>query len=206
MKTYIALSLALLTSPLVAAAEPCVKESLIEFRSAGVPIASERVGDNPKEVACGFGGNKVFTPKFKLQVYANLNIPGVVDLDAIDASFEKHAVGRSHGELLTNPGFHFVIAFVKDAWYKKMAYDAVSPDAVLNGMRNILFVPEESIKKGDLAKIWDNIFSQESIWGGFSLSEPKPSKPSKQPLKPKGVGVNYFPAHKNVEIVPPQFL
>ena len=154
----------LLTAPLAASAAPCVRESLVEFRSGGSVVASERIGSTDQdEISCRFGGNKALTPKYKIIVFVNFNIPGVVDLDAIDTSFERNAAGRRHGNRLLDPRFDFSISFVKHSFFNQMGYDTTL-DTKLSARGNTLFISEKGIDVDRLPKIWDEYFGQEVLW------------------------------------------
>ena len=180
-----ALALAALSGLLVCAHTPavsakdkkgCVKKSLVVFLSEGKAVPSEVItGEDRYDRTCSFGGNNVRTPKNRIRVFVNFNIPGMVDLDTIDSAFDRFAAGKPQGFWMQDEGQDFAVVFVKDSWMKGR-FDKPWRGAAINSARNGLYISERSLKKESLAAIYEYFFDSEEIWRGAENRRPRPSE------------------------------
>lgn len=136
---------------LSAHAQDCREESLVTFLSGGQPVASELIGAGN---ACDhFGGNKVITPKHKLFVYVNFNIAGTIDLDQVDAMFEK---APANGPL--HDFFQQVaLVAVSPEWMREHFQD--EREAILNLSGDTLFLAGPVVTEGRLIGILERFYT-----------------------------------------------
>ena len=182
-----ALALAALSGLLVCAHTPaaaakdkrgCVKKSLVVFLSGGKAVPSEVIaGEDRYDLNCSFGGNNVRTPKNRIRVFVNFNIPGTVNLDAIDSAFDRLAAGKPQGFWMQDEGQDFAVVFVKDSWMKGR-FDNPWHGAAINSGRSGLYITERSLRVEPLAAIYEHFFGSEEIWRGTESRRrrPRPSE------------------------------
>jgi hypothetical protein len=137
----------------------CVKEYLIQFVSNGQQVPSETVGD-PADLCDPFGGNLAYSPKNRLYYFVNVNIPGVIDLDAVDQNFDRYVKPGQRENFLK-----IQIAVVARQWWGTHFGDegyprlrTIGAHAALNMAGTTLFVSEDAISSGELPGIYKEFY------------------------------------------------
>ena len=122
--------------------------------SHGQEVPSKTIGS--VDACPSFGGNEVYTPEEHLRVYVNFGIPGQINLDQVDASFDTLPT-----DLAVRARFGGVnLTFVKQAWIQGMCqYDC---DAFLGLNGQALFISEKVIANGSLETLLTQFYAQYS--------------------------------------------
>ncbi len=109
----------------------CVEKNLAYFYSHGKEIQVEIVGqDDPCD---GFGGAYAYTPKYRIYVYVNFNIPAWIYLDSIDRSLDRLSPAAQKF-------FKGIDLAIADADFMARRFNGA--DASLNWAGNTLFISE----------------------------------------------------------------
>lgn len=133
-----------------ARAADCNEQYNFKFVSEGKEVVAENIGaDNRCDE---FGGSVVFTPKNHVRVYVNYSIEGTLDLDKVDAAFDKS---------LNNP---------YSSWFKEIGLSIVSKkwavekretnrDAFLGTLGDTLFLTDILFVDGAIYKALNDFYS-----------------------------------------------
>ena len=149
---FTSLLLALLTFfNSASASEPCKEESLIHFFSQGKEVQSRLIGaDDPCD---NFGGNLVYSPKNKIFLYVNFNIPGNINLDQLDTALDKGDQEPNFQKWIRTVS----LAVVDNNWIKKH-YDS-ELEAVINISNDTLFISAKVVTENRFGALMVKFYS-----------------------------------------------